>query len=563
MWSITKVVFVSILNTLQIFTANVEFSMIQDIIANSSLINPTLGHIYSLICSIIFVLAPALTASFVLLFFKEAVSLIRYHLYAKANIYYFSELSEKSLMLAQDIHEKNSKNHLKHLIVFAGVEMDEDDDQILVAKAEKINAICLKREINCLPLKSKKFIKQQKFYFIREDEDKNVAQALNLLKDKLTKNYGKETELYIFAQSAGSESLISSIDVGEIIVRRVNENRNLAWQTLRDIPIFNHPDKSLNSEKVLNIVVIGCGKYGRELVKTMTWLCQMPGYILNLHVFDKDQDVELKFKSIAPELIEKSGEAVEGEAYYNLTFYPNTDVDSYDFIDKICAIDCITSIFITLGSDETNIDTAIKVRTFLSRKPQYKTWNPIIYPVVYSELRNITNVSKLLKKEDNNPSVVNSFARNIDKYNLWFVGSITSCYSLENIEQTELEELALKYHLCWYDKDTDTEKIESATALFNKIEYYRTASMAQAFYIEYLKKLDNIRALIFDDKNRRLFNLYEHRRWNAYMRAEGFVYCEQRNDLAKQHNDLVAFDELSDYEKEKDQVWKIAIRDEL
>ena len=49
----------------------------------------------------------------------------------------------------------------------------------------------------------------------------------------------------------------------------------------------------------------------------------------------------------------------------------------------------------------------------------------------------------------------------------------------------------------------------------------------------------------------------EHCRWNAYMRAEGYIYSGSpdpgsRNDLARMHPDLVPFDQLSQREKDKD-----------
>jgi hypothetical protein len=49
----------------------------------------------------------------------------------------------------------------------------------------------------------------------------------------------------------------------------------------------------------------------------------------------------------------------------------------------------------------------------------------------------------------------------------------------------------------------------------------------------------------------------EHRRWNAYMRAEGYVYSgspdkSSRNDLAKMHHNLVPFDTLSAEDQRKD-----------
>ena len=44
----------------------------------------------------------------------------------------------------------------------------------------------------------------------------------------------------------------------------------------------------------------------------------------------------------------------------------------------------------------------------------------------------------------------------------------------------------------------------------------------------------------------------EHVRWNAYMRTEGFVKAEKRNDLAKQHHNLVPTAELSFDDLRKD-----------
>ena len=46
--------------------------------------------------------------------------------------------------------------------------------------------------------------------------------------------------------------------------------------------------------------------------------------------------------------------------------------------------------------------------------------------------------------------------------------------------------------------------------------------------------------------------ILEHKRWNAYMRSEGYSYAVNRNDMAKQHNCLVPFDKLNEDDKIKD-----------
>ena len=58
-------------------------------------------------------------------------------------------------------------------------------------------------------------------------------------------------------------------------------------------------------------------------------------------------------------------------------------------------------------------------------------------------------------------------------------------------------------------------------------------------------------------QEREIIESLEHRRWNAYMRSEGYVYSgskdkASRNDLAKMHHDLVEYQALTEEEKRKD-----------
>ena len=60
-----------------------------------------------------------------------------------------------------------------------------------------------------------------------------------------------------------------------------------------------------------------------------------------------------------------------------------------------------------------------------------------------------------------------------------------------------------------------------------------------------------------NEEERKVIESLEHRRWNAYMRAEGYVYSgskekSSRNDLAKMHNNLVDYSSLSKDDKLKD-----------
>ena len=60
-----------------------------------------------------------------------------------------------------------------------------------------------------------------------------------------------------------------------------------------------------------------------------------------------------------------------------------------------------------------------------------------------------------------------------------------------------------------------------------------------------------------NDCERDIIEALEHKRWNAYMRSEGFVYSgsedkNSKNQLGKMHNNLVEFERLLDEDKRKD-----------
>lgn len=551
-WGIIKSILISLQYALQVFTVNIGFDSVQSTMGSAE-IGQTFSTVYTVYASVLYIVSPLLMAGFILSLFKEATSLLHYSLSLKADIYVMSDLNDKSITLAQDIMNSPDARR-RRLVVFAGVDRNGDNGS-LVFKAQRLGAICLKRGIAHVGLKPAKRNIYRKFYLIGEDEDQNIRQTLALFERLKKKCDNGKTEIYTFASSSESEVLLNSANTGNMKVRRVSESRNLAWQTLREVSIFDNPYiPDGKSGKQLNIVIVGCGNYGTELLKAVSWLAQMPEYSLTIHVFDKATDCEEKVKFIAPELISRSGVKREGDANYTINFYPETDVESSIFIDKLNAIEHITSIFIALGSDRLNIDTAIKVRIALRRADTYRSLQPPIYPVVYDDLR-FETAQKSKSKGDKNPKVIHEIAQ----YGLDFIGNITKCYSVENIEHRSLEKEAEEYHLCRVYSLGDETQIEEERLKFNQCEYYRNSAIAQAIYIDYLKRLDPINKMIFTAENKLLFNEYEHRRNNAYMRAEGYVYSEQRDNAAKKYNGLKPFDELSEEEKCRDEVWNIAL----
>ena len=270
------------------------------------------------------------------------------------------------------------------------------------------------------------------------------------------------------------------------------------------------------------------------MVKALTWYGQMDGYKLELHAFDKDPLAEEKFVALAPELMSEdyNGADVEGEAQYQITVHSGIDVDTITFANEIAKLNNATYVVVALGDDDVNIRTAVNLRMYFERLKIH----PVIQAIVYNSqqrkaLEGIENYRK-------------------QAYDIRFIGDLDSSYTEAVIIDSELENDALRRHLKWGKEE------EFWTYLYN----YRS-SMASAIHMKAriacgIPGANKTEEELTGEEQKTIETL-EHRRWNAYMRAEGYVYSgsndkSSRNDLAKMHHDLVDFSSLTEEEKRKD-----------
>ena len=574
-----KTALISIHNAIKLFVVDSDFSMITG--ATESFTSFEFRNAISIYASLFFVGAPLITAGFLLSFVKEfgAIVKIGFHLPGK-KVFVFSELNEMSLALARDIAKQVSL--FRRILIFTDVyENDEEHDSELISKAKTLGAKCLKRDIAEINPRYFGRDETRRFYCIGQNQDENVKQALKVIAQctSIKKCNKPSTEVYVFATSAESEILLDTIDNKEIRVRRVNENKNIVYKAMRENSIFADAEKAqkerleklqkecqgFNDEKAkeiakeyikkrngvkeISIAIIGLGGYGTELLKTLTWICQVEGYYLYAHIFDYENGHE-KMKLIAPELAKsfedrKKGnsvkvidghEYIKDDANYKLYFYDKTDVKTEKFFKKIVEVESkhpLTGVYVTLGSDNLNLQTAMKIRSKLYDKSSV---TPAIYAVVFNSLK-----TDMIRHVDGLKT------HNGEPYNVTLIGDLESTFTLETIEQKRMEEAALKCHMYWSERWIDKELARSQ---FKKFEYYRRASMAQALYYNVLA-LNNLRPCYNDED----LVKWEHARWNAYMRAEGYVYGSKKNNVMKTHKELVPFSQLDKKQWEKDLIF--------
>lgn len=528
---IIETVMISIHSMIRLFIVDGEFSFIT---SNVSDLPEYIHKGYTIIFSILFVLAPILTFGFVLSFFKNFSAYKRFVTHYNKDAYIFSQLNDRSLALADSILANDSSR----VIIFTEVsEKDKEQGYELSEKAKELGAICFKQDILTVNFSFHSSKSALYFFTIGENQTENVTQALKIV--ERFKNR-ENTNLYVFSTQVEAETLLAKAfreeETLKIKIRRVNEVRSLIQRNLYENgfeKIFESAYQDESGIRQINAVVIGMGQHGTEMTKALTWFCQMDGYDITINSFDKDKKAADKFKSLCPELIEKSGNKDDPEdARYTVTVHSDMDVDTYTFDSMIASLPRTTYVFVALGNDEKNIVTAVKLRSIFKRLG----YDPVIQAVVY-------NSDKMEALKD-----IRNY-RN-EQYNIDFIGDMKTSYSEKVIIDSEVEALALERHMKW-GKEYE----------FWAYDYNYKSSMASAVHHR-MKVLCGIPGSDKkpDDRSeteRRALRVLEHNRWNAYMRSEGYVNAgttekSGRNDIAKMHNCLVPFGQLPPKEQEKD-----------
>lgn len=128
----------SVHNTIRLFIVDGEF----DIITENVPRDLPIYEAYTVLAAVLFVAAPLLTFGIVASFFKNVFAYQKLIVNRNSQMYVFSELNEKSLILAKDLCKSNKKR----IIVFTDVfERNEEENYELVESAKNWEPCVLKR----------------------------------------------------------------------------------------------------------------------------------------------------------------------------------------------------------------------------------------------------------------------------------------------------------------------------------------------------------------------------------------------------------------------------------
>lgn len=556
-----KTILLSVHNTIRLFVVDGEFDIVRDFLADETGFSK---EVYSVFAAIIYVFAPMLTFSFVMTFFERAINGMKMVTALRKDIYVFSELNENSLAFAEDIRN----NRKKAAIIFTDVYEDHENEQVSekIERAKELHTILLKNDITDMRLGMQR--KDRKLYFIviGSDEEENMLQSLKIMTEY--KFYPK-TALYLLSFRDEAEAVFEGMcgdngktkpnKAGKGFTKKKAQNPDNMIEFHRVNPARDLVDNLLYKEGTdlfagakdgrIGVVVLGLGEYGSRMLRALSWFLQMDGYKATIDAFDIGNNAEEKMKALCPELFTKEENKSEGEAYYDIEIHSGMDIFSENFYNEIEKLRNTTYVFIAVGTGEINIKAAMRLRIAFERMG--------IHPVIEA----------VSESDEMNKAMTHNLEYMGRKYDLRFVGSRENQYREDVIFRSELQKRAFALHMSYY-KVNDTD-LDSYLYRFRNGEYSYHSSISAVIHMEAKKfckvpgfvsalkdgntvDISEITHEMLSKEDRLKLQILEHKRWESYVRSEGYIYGEERNDLGRIHPSLVPFEKLTDKEKEKD-----------
>lgn len=382
--------------TVRLFLVDGDFEFVQNSLlqVDKTLLQFKWGLSYETMMLVMYIMAPVTTITAIATLFREPLSWLWLRTgRLLARWFVFSELSDRSLALAEDIRNKFG---FCTTIVFHDVyRKNAEPDAELLERAERLRAICFKKDVTHLKRPLTPF--RVEFFIIGANESENLDQAV-----RLAERYKKRrnTAIYVWARGAESECVLdcvdtavkrrrqkgtnSSLDKRIFKLRRIDDVEIFAWNTLRDADLFKNM-QTYGGENLISILIVGMGDYGDAFLRAAVWMYQRDDVRLEINVVDTRGDVRKRLQHQYPELIEKNDCDEDGEAHYSIRFLENTDLfagdleeillnDGAEHMQMRARLNRTTVAFVTLGDDDINIRAALELRQLFDRA-QYNAKN--------------------------------------------------------------------------------------------------------------------------------------------------------------------------------------------
>ncbi len=462
--------------------------------------------LYKAALLILHVISPLFTIGITLSFFENSFSEAVYRLRANYRpSHIFSDINERTLSLAESIYASNKKA----LFVFNGDSQKLEERRDFSERIHEIGGTVL----DMAPGEVRHSLRHTRtYYLLGMDSGRNLKDAIRLF-EKYDKQGGEMVKLWLYSKDELAAIIFDNLDE-RIDLRLVNEEQLISMGLMRKYPLYNAV-----SDGKLEIMLVGAGKIGVEILKAAMWCAQLgDGVEVSFHVLDLAA-------ARAAEKLERDCPGLAESCH--VTFH-TVDIET-DSFHRALAQAKPDYIVLALGEEQRNLRAGTQIRRFYGSHPQIHvltdhrdTETMILENLLISDWR-FERAQRTFRKKE------------LCSFELLPFGSYAETYSNVRFSNGYYDFLAMAIHAVRFGiTETDaTHDAEYLRDLLNKVEFYKNYSYAYATAVPY--KLWLMGLELADDGERDLSALeaalpqyekllvdQENARWNCYMRTHGW-----------------------------------------
>lgn len=387
---------------------------------------------------------PAITLKILYTAFRDYLTQWVYIFRRWRKYHIFSDLSDKTICLAEDIFESDKKC----TFIFSNV--SDKYAEGLLDRAKRINAHFTSKTL----VDFQYFKRKNSIYIMSEDDSKNMSDAIKI--NELLNRKKVDADMYVLSSLTTSPEHIDAINLEKenkyCCAHLINNAQIIAYNMLLDYPLFKAAD--LAQSKKISILVIGAGFIGMEFAKASMWAGLMNKYDYEITIVDA-QNKQEDFLSEVGDINKKLYDIGVNINYK----YEVADVGSYEFKKLIKEHYDANYIVVALGNDELTVNTSVTLRRELIRACVEKgiyngSNNSYIIPIVSNE-----QYSSLLTQLG-------------DDYGFIVYGSNQQIFTYGNIGYSRIDKAAA--YINWYYSKQYSPDISLAQA---ESDYRRTSEI--------------------------------------------------------------------------------------
>ena len=552
---------------------------------------PWFRHFLTIYTTVLYTLAPIAGGAVIYDILAGVSPSIRLALCKHKQLYVFSSLSERSVLLAESIAaHRTDRRHFAFVFtdVYAG---DGESESELLLRARSLGAVCLQDDIlNISSFRASRYC----HFFLMDldgggfDDRKNITELYQLLQVSPDKPPLWRTDcgcsIFVFSDNSETienvQAIKKSFDginrpgdgtrtappYGTVTVRAIRDHALTASLLLRDKPLFlplGAPQPGL--VRPLRVVIFGSSAFAKELFKSVYWFGQLLDIQLCITVVYAPEDpgnsggrteFEAYLEQLCPEILDSCAAGSDPECLrvwphedifappYALLSFLETDVRGEalrSFLDRggrtylhsseqYRLADC-DYYLVAGGSDTQNIDLANDLGSALMylHSKSGRTGRPaqIIVPLVQDD-----DLSRIIRERFLDSRQTQQRIYGIEPPEICPFGSLKTRYSYGAVFSSE-EDLAR------HRTGSESRRDEHGTADISSAGddlYSSWSGIGRIFHLPYklycagcadLPEVEGAlryrKVLVSDPALFDRLTWLEHRRWNAFLRVQGFT----------------------------------------